>query len=94
MSRCHGRRYTSHVDRVTPVTNPSSGGTRQLVHDLNNALAAIRGYGELIRYGLQDGAPAACHVQALLAAADEATAIVREMRIEANAADVTRSTPS
>jgi PAS domain S-box-containing protein len=50
-----------------------------VAHDFNNLLTVISGYGELLLADLQEAEPGRQQVQAILKAADQATAVTRQL---------------
>lgn len=50
-----------------------------VAHDFNNILAAIRGYGEMVREALAPGSPEQADIDQVLLAADRAAALIRQL---------------
>ncbi len=78
---------TSALDRVIggaeaprPVAHPAPGATKSFTHDLNNTLAAIIGYSELLRQDLSEGGKSWGYADRILRAAERARDVVIRAR--------------
>lgn len=81
------RSETSALDRVIggtdaapPVSLPATGATKSFTHDLNNTLAAIIGYSELLRQDLHEGGKSWGYADRILRAAERARDVVIRAR--------------
>ncbi len=81
------RPETSSLDRVIggtdaeqPVALPALGATKSFTHDLNNTLAAIIGYSELLRQDLHEGGKSWGYADRILRAAERARDVVIRAR--------------
>jgi PAS domain S-box-containing protein len=68
-------RHLRHAQKLDVMGHMAGG----LAHDLNNVLAVIRGYSELLQSDLGAGSRAAADLEQIMAAVDRATSVTRKV---------------
>ncbi len=68
-------RHLRHAQKLDVMGHMAGG----LAHDLNNVLAVIRGYSELLQSQIGESSPAAADLAEIIKAVDRATAVTRKV---------------
>jgi PAS domain S-box-containing protein len=68
-------RHLQHAQKLDAMGHLAGG----LAHDLNNVLAVVRGYSELLQSDLGEGSPAAADLEQIMKAVDRATSVTQKV---------------